>query len=137
VLPIRRPKLVAFAGFVLITIFFLTVANLAMFMIAGVMNFMTPAAQLGIVAVPAALLVIGGGFVLSIGLMIALSRLVLWRRLISALKEDLMSAGLSRTACGSASMRSFSDSSEVSGLFAAPVRSTCFHTSSSGFNSGA
>jgi simple sugar transport system permease protein len=73
---IRRPEMGAFAGFVFITIFFLVVANPAMFTIAGIMNVMAPAAQLGIVAIGAALLMIAGEFDLSVGSMIAFAGLV-------------------------------------------------------------
>ncbi len=73
---IRRPELVAFAGFVLVTLFFVTVANPAMFTVAGIMNFLTPAAQLGIIAIAASLLMIAGEFDLSVGSMIAFSGLI-------------------------------------------------------------
>ena len=58
----KRPELGAIAGVVLVTIFFLVTADSAMFTLSGVMNFMTPAAQLGILAIGAALLMIGGEF---------------------------------------------------------------------------
>lgn len=73
---LRRPELGAFAGLILVTGFFVATANPAMFTIAGVMNFMVPAAQLGIIAIGAALLMIGGEFDLSVGSMIAFSGLV-------------------------------------------------------------
>ncbi len=47
-----------------------------MFTAAGIMNFMAPASQLGILAVAAALLMIGGEFDLSIGSMVAFSGLI-------------------------------------------------------------
>src|SRR5690606_26178376 len=57
-------------------IFFVSVANPAMFTAAGIMNFMAPASQLGILAVAAALLMIGGEFDLSIGSMVAFAGLL-------------------------------------------------------------
>ena len=47
-----------------------------MFTLSGVMNFLTPAAQLGILAIGAALLMIGGEFDLSVGSMVAFAGLV-------------------------------------------------------------
>ncbi|WP_170402446.1 ABC transporter permease [Ruegeria arenilitoris] len=71
----KRPELGAMAGVVLVVIFFAITADESMFTLAGVMNFMTPAAQLGILAIGAALLMIGGEFDLSIGSMVAFSGL--------------------------------------------------------------
>ncbi len=71
----KRPELGAFAGVVLVTIFFGITADSSMFTLAGFMNFMSPAAQLGILAIGAALLMIGGEFDLSVGSMIAFSGL--------------------------------------------------------------
>lgn len=71
----KRPELGAIAGVILVTVFFLITADSAMFTLAGIMNFMTPAAQLGILAIGAALLMIGGEFDLSIGSMVAFSGL--------------------------------------------------------------
>ncbi len=71
----RRPELGALAGLVIVTVFFLFTADSSMFTLAGVMNFMSPAAQLGILAVGAALLMIGGEFDLSLGSMIAFTGL--------------------------------------------------------------
>ncbi len=72
----RRPELGAAAGLVLVTIFFLSTADSSMFTLAGVMNILAPASQLGILAVAAALLMIGGEFDLSIGSMIAFAGLI-------------------------------------------------------------
>ena len=71
----KRPELGAIAGVILVFIFFLITADEAMFSLSGVMNFMTPAAQLGILAIGAALLMIGGEFDLSIGSMVAFAGL--------------------------------------------------------------
>ncbi|MTI02396.1 MULTISPECIES: ABC transporter permease [Alphaproteobacteria] len=71
----KRPELGAMAGVVLVVIFFALTADDSMFTLAGIMNFMTPAAQLGILAIGAALLMIGGEFDLSIGSMVAFSGL--------------------------------------------------------------
>lgn len=73
---VRRPELGALAGLIFVFVFFLTTASPQMFTMAGVMNFMAPASQLGILAVAAALLMIGGEFDLSIGSMIAFSGMI-------------------------------------------------------------
>lgn len=72
----RRPELGAVAGLILVTIFFMIVADSRMFSLAGIMNFMAPAAQLGILAIGAALLMVGGEFDLSLGSMVAFSGLI-------------------------------------------------------------
>ncbi|WP_230529934.1 ABC transporter permease [Microvirga roseola] len=72
----RRPELGALAGLVLVTLFFLATADASMFTLAGLMNILAPASQLGILAIAAALLMIGGEFDLSIGSMIAFAGLV-------------------------------------------------------------
>ncbi|KCV82789.1 sugar ABC transporter permease [Actibacterium atlanticum] len=71
----KRPELGAIAGVILVIIFFALTADSAMFSLSGVINFMTPAAQLGILAIGAALLMIGGEFDLSIGSMVAFAGL--------------------------------------------------------------
>ena len=71
----KRPELGAIAGVILVSIFFLFAADASMFTLAGFMNFMSPAAQLGILAVGAALLMIGGEFDLSVGSMVAFAGL--------------------------------------------------------------
>ncbi len=72
----RRPELGATMGLVIVTIFFLAVASSTMFELAGVMNFLAPAAQLGILAIGAALLMVGGEFDLSVGSMVAFTGLI-------------------------------------------------------------
>ena len=72
----RRPELGALAGLILVTIFFLSTADSSMFTLAGIMNILSPASQLGILAIAAALLMIGGEFDLSIGSMVAFTGLV-------------------------------------------------------------
>ncbi len=72
----RRPELGAVAGLILVTVFFMATADPVMFNLAGLVNFMTPAAQIGILALGAALLMIGGEFDLSIGSMIAFAGLI-------------------------------------------------------------
>ncbi|GAA0771307.1 ABC transporter permease [Ideonella azotifigens] len=72
----RRPELGAVAGLILVTGFFLAVADPVMFNLAGLVNFLTPAAQLGIMALGASLLMIGGEFDLSIGSMVAFAGLI-------------------------------------------------------------
>ena len=71
----KRPELGAIAGVVLVTVFFLLTADSSMFTLAGFMNFMSPAAQLGILAIGASMLMIGGEFDLSLGSMIAFAGL--------------------------------------------------------------
>ncbi len=71
----KRPELGAIAGVILVTLFFLITADPAMFTLAGFMNFMSPAAQLGILAIGAALLMVGGEFDLSVGSMVAFTGL--------------------------------------------------------------
>ena len=72
----KRPELGALAGLILVTVFFLLTADPVMFSLSGVLNFLSPAAQLGILALGAALLMIGGEFDLSIGSMVAFTGLV-------------------------------------------------------------
>ncbi|KGJ06853.1 simple sugar transport system permease protein [Paracoccus halophilus] len=72
----KRPELGAIGGVILVTIFFLITADSAMFTLSGIMNFMTPAAQLGILGIAAAMLMIGGEFDLSIGSMVAFTGLI-------------------------------------------------------------
>ncbi|MBT58322.1 MAG: ABC transporter permease [Gammaproteobacteria bacterium] len=73
---LRRPELGALAGLVVITIFFSIFASNKMFELSGIMNFLTPAAHLGILAIGAALLMIGGEFDLSVGSMVAFAGMV-------------------------------------------------------------
>lgn len=72
---LKRPELGAISGLILVVVFFLLTADESMFTLSGVMNFMSPASQLGILAIGAALLMIGGEFDLSIGSMVAFSGL--------------------------------------------------------------
>ncbi len=71
-----RPELGAIGGLVVVTLFFIATADAAMFTAAGFMNFLSPAAHLGILAVGAALLMVAGEFDLSIGSMVAFAGLV-------------------------------------------------------------
>jgi len=72
---IKRPELGAIAGVILVTIFFLITADKAMFTLSGVLNFLTPASQLAILAIGASMLMIGGEFDLSLGSMVAFAGL--------------------------------------------------------------
>ncbi|MEZ5866052.1 MAG: hypothetical protein R3D25_18985 [Geminicoccaceae bacterium] len=72
----RRPELGAFSGLVLVSIFFYILASGQMFTLSGILTFMSPAAQLGILAIGAALLMVGGEFDLSVGSMVAFAGLV-------------------------------------------------------------
>lgn len=75
---LSRPELGALAGTILVLGFFLVVARgTGMFTPAGVLNFLEVAAQLGIIATAAALLMIGGEFDLSIGSMIGLAGILI------------------------------------------------------------
>ncbi|MBB2156923.1 ABC transporter permease [Gluconacetobacter diazotrophicus] len=71
----RRPELGAIGGLVLVGIFFAFTADRSMFSLNGGLAIMNPSAQLGIMAVAVALLMIGGEFDLSIGSMVAFSGL--------------------------------------------------------------
>ena len=73
----HRPELGSVAGFILVIVFFAIYADPKMFTLAGIMNFLEPAAQLGILAIAAALLMIGGEFDLSLGSMIAFAGVAL------------------------------------------------------------
>lgn len=72
----KRPELGAIGGVILVTIFFLITADSSMFTLSGIMNFLTPAAQLGILGIAAAMLMIGGEFDLSIGSMVAFTGMI-------------------------------------------------------------
>lgn len=72
----KRPELGAISGVILVTIFFLITADSSMFTLAGIMNFLSPAAQLGILGIAAAMLMIGGEFDLSIGSMVAFTGMI-------------------------------------------------------------
>jgi simple sugar transport system permease protein len=80
----RRPELGAVAGLALVIIFFLFTANSSMFTLNGAMTILAPASQLGILAIAAALLMIGGEFDLSIGSMIAFTGLAFAAFLVNA-----------------------------------------------------
>lgn len=87
----KRPELGSIAGLILVTVFFLLTANASMFTLAGIMNFMSPASQLGILAIGAALLMIGGEFDLSIGSMVAFTGLI-FAALVVPLGVDVLPA---------------------------------------------
>lgn len=72
----RRPELGALGGLILIVLFFMSVASNTMFTLSGIITFMSPAAQLGILAIGAALLMVGGEFDLSVGSMVAFAGLI-------------------------------------------------------------
>ncbi len=72
----RRPELGAIAGLILVVVFFALTASPEMFSLSGILTILSPAAQLGIMAIAAALLMIGGEFDLSIGSMVAFAGLV-------------------------------------------------------------
>ena len=72
----RRPELGAVMGLVIVTVFFIMVASATMFEFSGIMNFLAPAAKLGILAIGASLLMVGGEFDLSVGSMVAFTGLI-------------------------------------------------------------
>ena len=75
---LAKPELGSLTGVVIVFLFFGIVAgDSGMFSMLGVFNFLTIAAQLGILAVAASLLMIAGEFDLSIGSMIAFSGMTL------------------------------------------------------------
>lgn len=75
---LAKPELGSLAGVILVFAFFGAVAgDSGMFSALGLFNFLTVAAQLGILAVAAALLMIAGEYDLSIGSMIAASGMTL------------------------------------------------------------
>lgn len=76
-LMLQRPEVGSIVGLLAVIVFFFIYADSSMFTLAGIMNFMQPAAQLGILAIAAALLMIGGEFDLSIGSMIAFGGIAL------------------------------------------------------------
>jgi len=67
---LSRPELGAAAGAVVVWIFFAVVAPTGFLSLRGTASYLEVAAQLGIVAVPVALLMIGGEFDLSVGSMV-------------------------------------------------------------------
>ena len=68
---LNRPELGALGGAILVFIFFGIVAgDTGMFSAYGILNFLDVSANLGIIAIAAAMLMIGGEFDLSIGSMI-------------------------------------------------------------------
>ncbi len=72
----RRPELGAVGGLIVVILFFAMTASGTMFSLAGIMTVLRPAAELGIMSVTAALLMIGGEFDLSIGSMVAFAGLI-------------------------------------------------------------
>ena len=64
---LRRPEVGAVAGTIFVTFFFLIYAGDQMFTLGGIMSFLEPAAQLGILAIAAAMLMIAGEFDLGVG----------------------------------------------------------------------
>lgn len=74
---LRRPELGAAAGTVLVMLFFAIFAgDSGLFSPRGIVNFLEVSAQLGILAVAVALLMIGGEFDLSLGSMVAFAGVI-------------------------------------------------------------
>ncbi len=80
---LRRPEAGALAGTIVVTLFFMIYADSRMFTAPGILSFLEPAAQLGILAIAAALLMIGGEFDLGLGSMIAFGGMMVGIPLIS------------------------------------------------------
>jgi simple sugar transport system permease protein len=74
---LSRPELGAVAGAVVVWVFFAIVAPRAWFSFQGAATYLEVAANLGIVAVPVALLMIGGEFDLSVGSMVGFTGAVM------------------------------------------------------------
>lgn len=74
---LRRPELGSLGGVILIFIAFSLVANPTMFSPLGIVNWLTVSAQLGVVAIGACLLMIGGEFDLSVGSMIGFAGMIM------------------------------------------------------------
>jgi simple sugar transport system permease protein len=70
---LRRPELGAVAGAIVVWVFFAIVSPQAWFSLRGTATYLEVAANLGIVAVPVALLMIGGEFDLSVGSMVGMA----------------------------------------------------------------
>lgn len=73
----RRPEMGAVSGAVLVFLLFLLAASPTMFSARGVVNWLTVAGQLGVIAVSQCLLMIAGEFDLSVGSMIGFSGMVM------------------------------------------------------------
>jgi simple sugar transport system permease protein len=75
---LRRPELGALSGVILIyAIFFALAGDSGMFTIEGIINILQVSAEIGILAVAAALLMIAGEFDLSIGSMIGIAGVII------------------------------------------------------------
>ena len=73
---LHRPELGALVGTVGVFLFFCVAAGQVFYSSEGIGNWLTPAAELGILAVPVALLMIAGEFDLSIGSMITATGMI-------------------------------------------------------------
>lgn len=73
---LRRPELGAMSGLIVILLFFAFTASSKMFTLYGYISLGAPAAQLGILAVAAAMLMIGGEFDLSVGSTLAFTGMI-------------------------------------------------------------
>ena len=71
-----RPELAAFAGAVVVFVFFAVVGGPNFYSPAGIASWLLPAAEIGIIAIPVALLMIAGEFDLSVGATIASSGMI-------------------------------------------------------------
>src|ERR687889_700861 len=75
---LTRPELAAIAGAILVFVFFAVVAGDSGFLTSGgAASYLEVAAQLGIVAVPVAMLMIAGEFDLSVGSMVGAAGMII------------------------------------------------------------
>jgi simple sugar transport system permease protein len=74
---LRRPELGAVAGAIGVYVFFVAVAGEPFYSSAGTGNWLSQAAELGIVAVPVAMLMIAGEFDLSVGSMLGAATMII------------------------------------------------------------
>jgi simple sugar transport system permease protein len=72
----RRPELGAVAGALAVYLFFVIVAGSPFYGVTGMGNWLTQAAELGIVAVPVAMLMVSGEFDLSVGSMMGAASMI-------------------------------------------------------------
>ena len=81
---LARPELGAVSGAIILILFFVVAADSRMFSLSGIFNWLEICAQLGIIAIGACLLMIGGEFDLSIGSMIGFSSAIMAILIVNA-----------------------------------------------------
>jgi simple sugar transport system permease protein len=73
---VRRPEFGAFAGMILVYVFFAVAGKGGFLTLAGTANWMNTASELGVLAVPVGMLMIAGEFDLSVGSVIGASSMI-------------------------------------------------------------